>query len=74
MRDRSVSTEDGGTRSGKREIGVDGGWRRPDRVGLGVEWSRLVVSDGQISDVEQEGEEELRKKREKRGRWWGGVI
>ena len=61
-------------RSGKREIGVDGGWRRPDRVGLGVEWSGLVVSDGQISDVEQEGEEELRKKREKRGRRWGGVI
>ena len=26
-------------RSGKREIRVDGGQRRPDRVGLGVEWS-----------------------------------
>ena len=25
-------------------------------------------------DVEQEGEEELRKKREKRGRRWGGMI
>ena len=61
-------------RSGKREIGVDGGRRRPDWVGLGVEWSGLVVCDGQISDVEREGEEELRKKREKRGRRWGGVI
>ena len=61
-------------RSGKREIRVDGGWRQPDWVGLGVEWSGLVVGDSQISDVEQEGEEELRKKREKRGRWWGGVI
>ena len=48
-------------------IGVDGGRRRPDRVGLGVEWSGLVVSGSQIGDVEQEGEEELRKKREKRG-------
>ena len=61
-------------RSGKREIRVDGGRLQPDWVGLGVEWSGLVVGDGQISDVEQEGEEELRKKREKRGRWWGGVI
>ena len=26
-------------RSGKREIRVDGGQRRPNRVGLGVEWS-----------------------------------
>ena len=51
---------------------MDGGWRRPDQVGLGVEWSGLVVSGGQIRDVEQEGEEELRKKREKRRRWWGG--
>ena len=65
-----------GTRdiSGKREIRVDGGQWLPDRVGLGVEWSGLVVCDGQISDVEREGEEELRKKREKRGRRWGGVI
>ena len=53
---------------GKREIGVDGGWRRPDQVGLGMEWSGLVVGDSQINDVKQEGEEELRKKREKRGR------
>ena len=39
---------------------------------MGVECSGLVVGDGQIgngqiSDVEQEGEEELRKKREKGG-------
>ena len=45
------------------------GWRRRwlDRVGLGVEWSGLVVGGNQIDDIEQEGEEELRKKREKRG-------
>ena len=47
---------------------MNGGRRRPDQVGLGVEWSGLVVGDGQINDVKQEGEEELRKKREKRGR------
>ena len=35
---------------------MDGGRRRPDRVGLGVEWSGLVVGGGQIDDVEQEGE------------------
>ena len=28
---------------------MDGGRRRPDRVGLGVEWSRLVISGSQIS-------------------------
>ena len=33
----------------------------------GVEWSGLVVGGSQIGDVEQEGEEELRKKIEKRG-------
>ena len=43
-------------RSGKREIGVDGGRRRPDWVGLGVEWSGLVVNGDQIDDVEQEGD------------------
>ena len=43
-------------------------------MGLGVEWSGLVVDGNQIGDVEQEGEEELRKKREKRGRQWGGAI
>ena len=32
-----------------------------------MEWSGLVVGGGQINDVEQEGEEELRKKSEKRG-------
>ena len=37
---------------GKERIGVNGGQRRPDQVGLGVEWSGLVVGDGQISDVE----------------------
>ena len=47
---------------------MNGGRQRPDQVGLGVEWSGLVVDDGQINDVKQEGEEELRKKREKRGR------
>ena len=36
--------------------------------GGGVEWSGLVVGGGQIGDIEQEGEEELREKREKRGR------
>ena len=41
---------------------MDGGWRLPDQVGLGVEWA----GGGQIDDIEQEGEEELRKKREKR--------
>ena len=51
---------------------MDGGWRRPDQVGLGVEWSGLMVSGGQIGDVKHGGEEELRKKREKRRRWWGG--
>ena len=29
---------------------------------------------GQIGEVEQKVEEELRKKREKRGRRWGGTI
>ena len=48
----------------------DGG----SQIGWVWGWSGLVVGDGQISDVEQKGEEELRKKREKRGRWWGGVI
>ena len=51
---------------------MDGGRRRPDQVGLGVEWSGLVVSGGQIGDVEHGGEEELRKKREKRRRRLGG--
>ena len=45
----------------------DGGQRRPDWMGLGVEWSGLVVGGSQIGDVEQEGEEELRTKIEKRG-------
>ena len=40
-------------------------------MGLGVEWSGLVVSGNQIDDIEQEGEEELRKKREKRGSFAG---
>ena len=35
---------------------------------MGVECSGLVVGGGQIGDVEQEGEEELRKKIEKGGR------
>ena len=35
-----------------------GGQRRPDQVGLGVEWSGLVVGSGQIGDVEQEGEQD----------------
>ena len=30
--------------------------------------------DGHIGEVEQKGEEKLRKKREKRGRRWGGTI
>ena len=47
---------------------MDGGQRRPNRMGLGMEWRGLVVGGNQISDVELEGEEELRKKREKRGR------
>ena len=55
-------------RSRKRKIGVDGGQRRPNRMGLGMEWRGLVVGGNQISDVELEGEEELRKKRERRGR------
>ena len=37
---------------------MDGGRRRPDRVGLGVEWSGLVVGGGQIDDIEQEGEQD----------------
>ena len=45
-------------RSGKREIRVDGGRRRPDRVGLAVEWSGLVVGGGQIGNVEQEREQD----------------
>ena len=45
-------------RSGKREIIVDGGQWRPDRVGLGVEWSGLVVGGDQIDDVEQEAEQD----------------
>ena len=53
---------------------MDGAQWRPDQVGLGVEWSRLVVGSDQIGDVEQKGEKELRKKREKRGRQWGGAI
>ena len=43
-------------------------------MGLGMEWRGLVVGGNQISDVELEGEEELRKKREKRGRQWGNAI
>ena len=35
-----------------------GGQRRPDRVGLGVEWNGLVVGGSQIGDVEQEGEQD----------------
>ena len=35
---------------------MDGGRRWPDRVGLGVEWSGLVVNGDQIDDVEQEGD------------------
>ena len=35
-----------------------GGRRRLNRVGLGVEWSGLVVGGDQISDVEQEGEQD----------------
>ena len=38
-----------------------------------MECSGLVVDGGQISDVEQKGEEELRKKREKGGSL-AGVI
>ena len=37
---------------------MDGGRRRLDRVGLGVEWSGLVVSGGQIGNVEQEREQD----------------
>ena len=33
---------------------MDGGQWLPDRVGLGVECSRVVVGGGQIGDVEQE--------------------
>ena len=40
-------------------------------MGLRVEWSGLVVNGGQIGDVEQEGEEELRKKREKKRKAMG---
>ena len=36
---------------------MDGG-RRPDRVGLGVEWSGLADGGSQIGDVEQEGEQD----------------
>ena len=58
-----------------REREEQSGWRTAAQSGgFGVEWSGLVVDGGQINDVEQEGEEELRKKREKRGRRWGGVI
>ena len=45
----------------------NGGNSPAQRVGLGVECNGLVVDSSQIGDVEQEGEEELRKKREKRG-------
>ena len=37
---------------------MDGGRRRLDRVGLGVVWSGLVVSGGQIGNVEQEREQD----------------
>ena len=37
---------------------MDGGQWRPDRVGLGVEWSGLVVGGDQIDDVEQEAEQD----------------
>ena len=37
---------------------MDGGRRQPDRVGLGVEWSGLVVGGGQIGNVEQEREQD----------------
>ena len=45
-------------RLGKREIRGDGGRRRPDWMGLGVEWSGLVVGGGQIGDIKQEGEQD----------------
>ena len=35
-----------------------GGRRQPDPVGLGVEWSGLMVGSGQIGNVEQEGEQD----------------
>ena len=34
----------------KERIKVDGGRRRPDWAGLGVEWSGLVIGGGQIGD------------------------
>ena len=37
---------------------MDGGQWWPDRVGLGVEWSGLVVGGDQIDDVEQEAKQE----------------
>ena len=58
----------GRNRETLREREDRSGWRQrqPDEVGLGLEWSGLVVDGGQISDIEQEGEEELRKKRKKK--------
>ena len=35
-----------------------GGRQQPDRVGLGVEWSGLVVGGGQIDNIKQEGEQD----------------
>ena len=35
-----------------------GGRRQPNRKGLGVEWSGLVVDGGQIDNVKQEGEQD----------------
>ena len=46
-----------------------GGQRRLDRVGLGVEWSGLVVGSDQIGDVEQEGEQDRCVENELGLRW-----
>ena len=40
----------------KERLEFRGGRRQPDQVGLGVEWSGLMVGSGQIGNVEQEGE------------------
>ena len=49
-RDRSVAA--------RKRSELCGGRRRPDRVGLGLEWSGLVVSGSQIGDVEQEEQQD----------------
>ena len=57
-------------RMSKKEWEIEGKRDRSEKREIRVDED----GDGQIGEVEQKGEEKLRKKREKRGRRWGGTI